>query len=231
MRGKRGSSLGVHIVDATRGVEVTEAWADDTAFFEDILGGRYLKKIWDNQPEYVEVWSERDTVKGVLESVLDDLRTPFRCMHGFNGATDTHNAATASHRYKKGIIAVYIGDFDPSGLYMSQVDLPGRLMRYHGNVLIKRIALTADDVANGGDLTFPASTKTEDPRFAWFGANHGHTCMELDAMDPNDLRERVRQAINFHIDSDSGRSCWRKEEDELDRIADWKKQILGEDES
>ena len=40
------------------------------------------------------------------------------------------------------LIVLYAGDYDPSGLYMSEHDLPDRLARYGGNhVTLKRIAL------------------------------------------------------------------------------------------
>ena len=43
--------------------------------------------------------------------------------------------------------------------------------------------------------SFPASDKRKDPRYKWFLANYGQECWELDAMDPNDLRDCVEAAI------------------------------------
>ena len=45
------------------------------------------------------------------------------------------------------MIVLYVGDFDPSGMYMSEEDLPNRLSKYDGNhVTLKRIALTREHV-------------------------------------------------------------------------------------
>jgi hypothetical protein len=51
---------------------------------------------------------------------------------------------------------IYIGDYDPSGLFMSEVDLPARLIKYDGiHVRIRRVAL---DISKVMELpSFPAT--------------------------------------------------------------------------
>ena len=44
--------------------------------------------------------------------------------------------------------------------------------------------------------------KTEDPRYRWYFEQYGEDAYELDALNPNDLRERVEEAINEYIDLD-----------------------------
>ena len=63
------------------------------------------------------------------------------------------------------------GDFDPSGMHMSEIDLPGRVEKYGGAVTITRIALTRADC--DGLPSFDVETKIGDPRHAWFKKNHG----------------------------------------------------------
>jgi len=92
------------------------------------------------------------------------------------------------------LVVLYVGDFDPSGFFMSEEDLPKRLAKYDGDhVDLRRIALTRDQVR--GLPSFPARDKRKDPRYRWFVANYGTECWELDAMDPNDLRDCVERAI------------------------------------
>jgi hypothetical protein len=88
---------------------------------------------------------------------------------------------------------LYIGDFDPSGMHMSEVDLPKRIEKYDGVVNITRIALTEG--------------KASDVRHDWFEENYGSTWWELDAMNPNDLRARVEAAIWTRIDLDAWNHC------------------------
>jgi hypothetical protein len=128
----------------------------------------------------------------VLAPVLDDYAVGFRVMHGFSSATSVHDVAEDDDG--RNLIALYVGDYDPSGLYMSEEDLPARLDEYDGDhVDVRRIALTRVQVS--GLPSFPAADKRKDPRFKWFRDRYGARCWELDAMDPNDLRDCVEQAI------------------------------------
>jgi hypothetical protein len=153
---------------------------------------------WQDQPRLVEVWSEKGTVRGTLAPVLDQYGVTFRVMHGFGSATVVHNVAEGTDD----VLALYVGDWDPSGMYMSEVDLPVRLERYGGDAEIERVALTGADIAGANLPSFLAATKRGDPRYTWFVRRHGPRCWELDAMNPNDLRQRVADAIEENIDPD-----------------------------
>ena len=99
-------------------------------------------------------------------------------MHGFGSATTVYDVAQDYDG--RDAVALYIGDFDPSGMYMSEEDLPKRLADYGGDhITIKRIALTRKHV--DGLPSFPATDKKKDPRTRWFRARYGGRCWELDA--------------------------------------------------
>jgi hypothetical protein len=179
------------IVDETRALERVSTW-NNPAHYARCVAQSYRRDFWNQQPFRCEVWSEKGTVRGVLQPVLDQYAVGFRVMHGFSGATTIYDVAQDYDG--RPLIALYVGDFDPSGMFMSEHDLPDRLAKYGGNhVTLKRIALTREQVR---DLpSFPAKDKRKDPRHKWFVANYGTECWELDAMDPNDLRARVAQEI------------------------------------
>jgi hypothetical protein len=179
------------IVDETRGVERVSTWADPEDYARCVAQS-YRRDFWDQQPVRVEVWSEKGTIRGVLQPVLDQYAVGFNPVHGFDSATNTHNAAQGDDGRE--LVVLYVGDFDPSGMFMSEVDLPKRLSAYGGDhIRINRIALNRAQVT---DLpSFPASDKSKDPRYRWFCSNYGNRCWELDAMDPNDLRDCVEGAI------------------------------------
>ena len=148
--------------------------------------------------------SEKSTVAGILRPVLDAYGAPFLPVHGFNSATKTHELAQDITHDTRRTVILYVGDYDPSGLYMSEIDLPGRLTEYGAgdDYTIDRIALTAGDVGNGTLPSFQAKTQSQDPRYRWFTKNFGRRAWELDAMNPNDLRDRIREKIEGHIDPD-----------------------------
>lgn len=185
------------IVDETRAVEQVASWNNP----DELIGSavaQYRKDYWADQAERIEVWSEKGTIRGTLKPVLDEYGVAFRVMHGYGSATAIKNAAEDSTGGDK-MTAFYVGDWDPSGLHMSAVDLPARLQRYGGVVDLQRIALTADDVGTTIP-SFDAATKTGDPRHRWFREHYGARCWELDAMSPVTLRERVRSAIVGKLD-------------------------------
>jgi hypothetical protein len=125
-------------------------------------------------------------------------------MHGFSSATLVHDVAEDDDG--RALIVLYVGDLDPSGSFMSEEDLPARVADYGGDhIELKRIALTPAQVT--GLPSFPASDKRKDTRYPWFVRNHGSRCWELDAMDPNDLRDCVEAAIKELIEPTAWRRC------------------------
>ena len=191
------------IVDETRAIERVATW-DDPADYAECEAQTYRRDFWNQQPHRVQVWSEKGTVRGVLEPVLDRYAVGFLPVHGFSSATATHDIAEDDDG--RPIVVLYVGDYDPSGLFMSEQDLPARLSKYDGDhVELRRIALTPMQVR--GLPSFPATDKRKDPRYRWFRANYGDRCWELDAMDPNDLRDCVEQAIIELIEPVAWQRC------------------------
>ena len=191
------------IVDETRSLERVSTW-DNPDQYARAVANSYGRDFWNQQPHRVEVWSEKGTVRGVLAPVLDHYAVGFRVMHGFSGATTIHDVAEDDDG--RLLIVLYVGDFDPSGMFMSEVDLPARLEKYDGeHVVLKRIALTRQQVR--GLPSFPAADKIKDSRYKWFVANHGRQCWELDAMDPNDLRDCVEREIKAWIEPVAWERC------------------------
>lgn len=207
------------IVDETRELERVSTWGDPAAYARAVARS-YRRDFWNQQPVRVEVWSEKGTVRGVLQPVLDEYAVGFRVMHGFSSATAIYDVCQDDD--SRELIALYVGDFDPSGLFMSEVDLPKRLAAYDGNhVKLRRIALTRVQVANLP--SFPATDKRKDPRYKWFRANHGDRCWELDAMDPNDLRDCVEDHIKALIEPVAWARCEKINEAEQESL----RTILG----
>ena len=191
------------IVDETRSIERVSTW-DDPAAYARCVARSYRRDFWNQQPHRVQVWSEKGTVRGVLKPVLDQYAVGFSAVHGFGSATLTYD--TAQDDDGRDLIVLYVGDFDPSGMYMSEEDLPARFAKYDGDhITLQRIALTVDQLE--GLPSFPATDKRKDPRYKWFVGNHGRHCWELDAMDPRDLRDCVEQAIRELIEPVAWQRC------------------------
>lgn len=187
------------IVDDHRPVETPSTWDDPDAYIDAVLWS-YRRDRWAMQPERVMVVSEKGTIGGVLRPIMNLYGVPFAVYHGFGSATAIYDLAGRSVADRRPLTILYAGDFDPSGLYMSAVDLPERLARYGGEARIVRIAVTPEQITDRQLLTFTAEEKRKDARYGWFVEHHGRTCCEVDALDPNDLRHAVEAAIRARID-------------------------------
>jgi len=191
------------IVDETREVERVAAWDSPEDIIRAAVDG-YRKNYHHDQPNRIQVVSEKGTMRGALKPVLDEYGIDFRVMHGFGSATTVHDIAEYSADSEKPLILIYVGDWDSSGLFMSERDLPERIDRYGGHAEIVRVALNELDVGDGTELpSFPLESKAKDPRHNWFKRNYGDRCWEVDALSPVTLRERVEATIVEFLDIDA----------------------------
>jgi len=191
-----------HIVDETRPVELAPSWSDPGHYMATVWAS-YRQDRWTNQPERVIVLSEKATVAGLLRPVMNHWGVPFCVLHGWSSTTALHELAERSAKDHRPLTILYVGDFDPSGRYMADIDVPGRLQRYGGVARIEHVAVTLDQIARHRLPTFTADEKKKDARYGWFVREHGTTCCELDALDPNELRAVAEAAIRAHVDIDA----------------------------
>jgi hypothetical protein len=189
------------IVDESRQIESQPAFRnlEDYAHAVELA---YRRDFWADQEFRVILISEKSTVGGLLRPVLDQYGVPFFAAHGFNSATKVHELAEDIQKDNRFHIFLYVGDYDPSGMYMSEVDLKDRLIRYGASAFdVSRIALLLPDT---WELpSFEASTKAKDPRYRWYVDHYGNEAWEVDAMDPADLRELVRSYVVDRIDKEA----------------------------
>jgi hypothetical protein len=191
------------IVDETREIERVSTWRNPAAY-AGCVARSYRRDFWQQQPVRVQVVSEKGTIRGVVGPVLDHYAVGFRVMHGFSSATTAYDISQDDDGRE--LILLYVGDLDPSGMFMSEADLPTRLSEYGGDhITVKRIALTSEHV--NGLPSFSVTDKKKDPRYEWFRTNYGDRCWELDAMDPNDLRDCVENAIVELIEPVAWKRC------------------------
>jgi hypothetical protein len=192
------------IVDEHRQMEGDGGFRDLEEYGQAIERS-YRRDFWAHQENRIIVISEKATVSGILRPVLEEYGVPFFAAHGFNSATKMHDLAEDIARDKRWTVLLYVGDYDPSGMYMSEQDLPRRLASYGAGACgddytLRRIALTLDDTHSGNLPPFEAEDKKKDPRYKWFVSHYGASAWELDAMDPNELRDRIKAETSRYIE-------------------------------
>jgi len=192
------------IVDESREAERPATWADP-AEFAAAMKRSFRRDAWHHQHTRIEVWSEKGTVRGTVAPVLEEYGVTFQVFHGYGSATVVCGAALDSVRDDKPLKVFYVGDYDPSGLHMSAVDLPVRLERYGASLELIRLALTKQDITHKAGLpSFPLASKTADPRWRWYRKTTKlDRCWELDALSPAVLRERLKAAIVAEIEPEA----------------------------
>lgn len=203
------------------------------------LENRWLMRMWDSQPVYVEVWVEKDALSGVLADAVRDFNTIVAPSRGYSSYSYLRDAANRIERYchkgdslearrydlyDKEALILHFADHDPSGLDMSR-DLEGRLARYcSAEIKVKRIALTFDQVQKHDLIPNPA--KLADPRSPDYIARYGNECWELDAIDPPELIRLAQEAIEEEIaEPDAWEEVKEEEAEAKDKLREKLKEL------
>jgi len=87
-------------------------------------------------------------------------------------------------------------------------------------VMLSRIALTEEDMADPALPYFSADSKRTDSRYGWYVPRYGRRCAELDALSPIVLRDRVEAAIRGYIDWPLWERCEKAERAEQSSLVD-----------
>lgn len=190
-----------HIVDRTRNLMGLPHWQRPSAIVESAHKSYHMDH-WANQPHYVEVWVEKDALRGVVAQACAALDVNhFSC----RGYTSQSEAWAAGQRLLlqqdkgKEVHILHVGDHDPSGIDMTR-DIADRLAVFtHGPVHVERLALNMAQVEEHGLAPNPA--KVTDSRFAAYRDLYGDESWELDALSPEQLVDTITAGINKYKDS------------------------------
>jgi hypothetical protein len=155
----------------------------------------YRRAVWDNQDVYVEVWLEKDALAGVLYDVTSEWDVPLMVTRGYPSISYLHEAAEAIKAVNKPVYLYYFGDHDPSGLDIPR-NVENRLNQFapDAEIHFERVAVTPEQIAEWDLPTRP--TKKTDTRSKRFVGES----LEVDAIDPDTLRDLVRECIEQHVD-------------------------------
>jgi hypothetical protein len=203
------------IVDRSRPEYKHAVW-DDCSSYLNAVKRSYRKDYWALQGKYVEVWVEKDAIVGSIEPVTSELGVLIRVGRGFVSTTKTHDIAEHFRTVDKPITVFYLGDHDPSGLNI-ETDLEERLhAQRSGYFDFKRLAIFGSDIKKFN--LPPLKIKDTDTRSSNFRVTHGNNCVELDALPPDELRRRLRNAIEGLIDAEQWSRDISVEKVEFDSI-------------
>jgi len=196
----------------------------------------YGRPAWRDQPNYVEVWVEKDALATLVSNVADGYRVLTYPSRGYSSFTRVMEAI--EDRFDqvdeiREIFIIHLTDHDPSGLDMTR-DIERRTREYWPNadrLTIERVGLTYEQVKKFDLASNP--TKRADPRSTTYVAQYGDQCWELDALPPDELEKIVDRAIRSYIEDRIWNANVRqieKEKKDLEKKFSKMKLTFGEEE-
>ena len=183
------------IEDRTRNLVELAHWTDPGHIITACaLQFRHAK--WDNQPQYCEVWIEKEALAGVIATICRDFDVPYFSCRGYVSQSEMWSAAVRLGQRRKLGQAVHIfhlGDHDPSGIDMTR-DIQDRLNLFAPNcITVHRLALNADQIAKYNPPPNPA--KITDSRAISYIGIYGPESWELDALEPRVIRDLIMMNV------------------------------------
>jgi len=172
----------------------------------------YRKRLWTDADAYVEIWLEKDALAGVVYPVTSMYDVPLMVARGYASLSFLHSAVINDLDVPAYIY--HCGDFDPSGVNAGEkIEETLRELAPDADIEFERIAVTPEQIADW-DLP-PRPTKASDSRSRSFGSS---ISVELDAIEPNQLRALVQEAIERHLPPEQFEILKAAEESERDII-------------
>jgi hypothetical protein len=217
------------IVDESRRTRETQTFdsiADavhDTAKF-------YRRSALRDCPDYVEIWSEKEALAGIIWDAASDYDVPVVVSKGMPSLTQLYGTArqiALAAREGKDTYIYQFGDHDPSGVLIPKT-IEARLNELCEKFdcpapSVERVALTEEQIS---DFDLPTRPTKRD------GNSHANSfegeSTELDALPATELRNLVRGCTEQHISLEALHTLRAAEESERELIGKWATR-LGKD--
>jgi hypothetical protein len=158
----------------------------------------YRKALWDEIDAYVEIWLEKDALSGVIYPITSKYDVPLMVARGYASLSFLYNAAEYINTLDVPTYIYHLGDHDPSGVNAGE-----------------KIEETLMEMAPDADIYFERIA-VSDTRAARFDSDFS---VELDAIEPDRLREIVQAAIEQHLPPDQFEVLKAAEESEREIIS------------
>lgn len=215
-----------HLTDRTRNVRGGDVRFMTEGDYIRSLADSYSLPLWDESRVRIEVWVEKEALAGIVQRAAGGYRVEHFSCRGYVSQSEMWGAAQRLERklddgVTERIVILHLGDHDPSGIDMTR-DIRDRLGLFLGGdgfdpgaVTIRRIALNIDQVQQYNPPPNPA--KLTDSRVGGYLARFGNESWELDALDPDTLRQLIESHIQSELADEGYESTWS------DKLADQRK--------
>lgn len=192
------------IADETRPVVTWDVHRDSRGFIRRELDGflkGYFRNLMQSQPNHIEILGEKNTLLSILRPVAMRYCIPLTVGRGYSSLPPRHALA---ERYRRSgcekLVLLIVSDFDPDGEEIAHSF--ARSMRddfFVENIHAIKVALTAEQVERYR-LPPNMTAKEQSSNYKKFVARHGRQVFEVEALQPAQLQDELRRAIDAVID-------------------------------
>ena len=155
----------------------------------------YRRAMWDHQPHRVEIWTEKETLTGVLRPTVLNWQVGLFPTRGYPSLSFLYDCAEDIEAAGRPTYIYFLGDHDPSGRDIRR-NVFDRLREFapSAEIIFETLAVTEEQIESMNLSLRP--TKETDSRSAdWRGGS-----VEVEAIPPDHLRKLVTEAIIEHVD-------------------------------
>lgn len=219
------------VEDRVRVFRNLAGFCDKNEFIEQevsvFLNG-YQRDLLQSQKNYIEVWIEKDALSAIFKRVAMPYCVSVAVCRGFSSVSFLNEFKTRlTYQTDKKPVVLYFGDFDPSGVEM--LEAMKTTLQDELNIKgieFKRKALLPDDIHTHQIPHNPNALKYTDTRARKHVSAYGEIAVELDALPPGILEEKIKDAIESEIDIDLFNREVEKHESEISQLDNLRERVI-----
>lgn len=223
------------IEDRVRTFHDLTGWENRDEFIQSemryFLDG-YTRNLLQSQDKYIEIWIEKDALSSIFTRIARPYTVPVVVCKGFSSVSFLNEFKERLNSQKgKTQLMLYFGDFDPSGMEMLEAmktTLRDELGIY--GIVFKRVALLEEDIFTYRLPHSPNALKKTDTRARKHVEAYGELAVELDALRPDILEKKIKDAIEKELDVGAFNyevKTYRTEFDKLNHLRERVIEFLG----
>jgi hypothetical protein len=185
----------------------------------------YKRDLLQSQPAYIELVVEKLTVQEIAERAAGYYHVPVGVGRGYSSVTSLDETADRFHASgKRSFILLIAGDLDPEGENICDI-WGGCLRDEHRveNLTTIKVGVNPDQVLEYN--LSPLPVKSSSSRAAGFLETHGQGAYELEAFEPDQLQEIIRDAIRGVLDMARFAEEQRKEAEDARYLMAYRSQV------
>lgn len=218
------------IDDPTRPHYAKDGWDSAADFIEYEVSGflcGYDKKRQLDQPRYIEVLGEKNTIAGIIKPITDEYYVPLTLARGYGSIPVWRDMSQRFRKSCKSAMTLIIAsDYDPEGFDLaddairSLRDLFGVDLDYH------RVAVNREQIDELGlSSDFNEAKATSSRLKSFIERTGGKETWELESLPPKYLRDQIRAAIEANMDMGIYQQTIKSEQDDAKYIRQARNEI------